>query len=62
MPANKLAAVVVLVIGVGLFVIALLADVVGIGDDAGFGTQQQMGSVAGLVIAGLGYWLLSRYS
>ena len=62
MPANKLAAVVVLVIGVGLFAVALLADVVGLGDDVGFGPQQRMGAGAGLVIGILGFWLLRKSS
>ena len=62
MPANKLAAVVVLVIGVGLLAVALLADVIGLGDDVGFGPQQQMGAVAGFVIAALGFWLFRKSS
>ena len=62
MPANKLAAVAVLVIGVGLLALALLADVIGVGDDVGFGPQQRLGAIAGFVIGALGFWLLRKSS
>ena len=54
------ASVVVLVIGVGLLLVSLLADVVGIGDDAGFGPQQTMGTVAGVVVIAIGAYLMNK--
>ena len=45
---------IIVIIGVGLLGASLLADVIGIGDDPGFGTQQTMGTIAGVVIAFLG--------
>ena len=41
-------------LGKGILAASLLADVIGIGDDPGFGTQQKMGSFAGVVITVLG--------
>ena len=52
--------VVVLVLGVGLLLVSLLADVVGIGDDAGFGPQQTMGTVAGVVVIAIGAYLIKK--
>ena len=54
------AATVVVIIGVGLLLISLLADVLGIGDDPGFGSQQTMGSLAGLVILAIGVYLTRK--
>ena len=52
--------VVVLVLGVGLLLVSLLADVVGIGDDAGFGPRQTMGTVAGVVVIAIGAYLIKK--
>ena len=47
-----------LVVGIGLVGASLLADVIpGIGDDAGFGPQQTIGTIAGAVIAAVGLYL-----
>ena len=54
------ASVVVLVIGAGLLLASLLADIVGIGDDVGFGAQQTMGTVAGVIVIGIGVYLMKR--
>ncbi len=54
------AATVVVIIGAGLLLISLLADVLGIGDDPGFGSQQTMGSSAGLVILATGVYLTRK--
>ena len=51
------AATLVIIIGAGLLLISLLADVIGIGDDVGFGPQQTMGTVAGLIILAVGVYL-----
>ena len=53
MRTKQLAGIIV-IIGVGLLAATLLADVIGIGDDPGFGMQQTMGTIAGVVITGLG--------
>jgi len=54
------AATIVVVIGAGLLLISLLADVIGVGDDPGFGTQQKMGSAAGLLILATGVYLTRK--
>ena len=53
--------VVVLVLGVGLLLVSLLADVVGIGDNPGFGPQQIMGAVAGVVVIAIGAYLMKKH-
>jgi hypothetical protein len=53
MRTKQLAGIIV-IIGVGLLAATLLADVIGIGDDPGFGMQQTMGTITGVVITGLG--------
>ena len=55
-PANVL----LLIIGVGLLSVSLLAEVIGIGDDPGFGMQQTMGSLAGVVITIAAVYLITR--
>jgi hypothetical protein len=62
MPANRVVAIVVLVIGVGLLAVALLADVIGFGNYVGFGPHQQRAAVAGFVISALGFWLFRKSS
>ncbi len=57
---NKTAPILVLVIGIGLLAASLLADVIGIGDDPGFGNQQTMGTIAGVVITAIGLYLTLR--
>ena len=52
--------VILLVVGIGLLGASLLADGIGIGDDPGFGLQQTMGSIAGVVITVVGVFLLRR--
>ncbi len=59
MTGKQLAGVIV-IIGVGLLAASLLADVIGIGDDPGFGTQQTMGTIAGVVIAFLGLVVMRK--
>ncbi len=57
---NKTAAMVILVIGALLLLASLLADVIGIGDDAGFGRQQTMGTIAGVVVLAVGAFLYKK--
>ena len=59
MSSNKTASILVLVIGMGLLAASLLADVIGIGDDPGFGNQQTMGTIAGVVITAIGFVLIA---
>ena len=54
------ASVVVLVLGVGLLLVSLLADVVGIVDDVGFWPQQTMGTVAGVLVIAVGVYLMKK--
>jgi len=51
---GKQMAGIIIIIGAGLLAASLLADVIGIGDDPGFGMQQTMGTIAGAVIGFLG--------
>ena len=48
---------VVLALGALLLLASLLADVIGIGDDAGFGRQQTMGTIAGVLVLAVGAYL-----
>lgn len=51
----------VLIIGILIFIISLLADMIGVGfDPSVFGSAQQTGVVAGLVIALIGLILYLR--
>ena len=51
---KRTAGIILLIVGGGLLVISLSADVIGIGDDPGFGRQQTMGTVAGVVVMAVG--------
>lgn len=57
---NKTSSVVVLALGAILLLASLLADVIGIGDDPGFGRQQTMGTVAGIVVLVIGAYLYKQ--
>ena len=50
---------ILLVAGTLLLVASLLADVVGLGL-APFGSKQIAGSIAGLILAGVGFWLMRK--
>jgi len=43
-------------IGLGLLVVFLMADVIGIGTSPGFGGPQVVGSVVGLLVMAFGLW------
>jgi len=60
MPTRKVATIIVLGLGIGLLVASLLADVIGIGDNSGFGRQQTMGTITGAVVVPVGLFLLRR--
>ncbi len=51
---KRTASIILLIVGIGLLVLSLSADVIGIGDNEGFGPQQTMGTVAGVVITAVG--------
>ena len=57
---NNTANIDVLVIGIGLLAVSLLADVIGLGDDPGFGNQQTMGTIVGVAITAIGVFLTVR--
>lgn len=57
---NKTSAMVVLALGALLLLASLLADVIGIGDDAGFGRQQTMGTIAGVLVLAVGAYLYKK--
>jgi hypothetical protein len=58
---NKTIGIVLIVIGIVALIVSLAADAIGIGADIGaFGYKQIIGSVAGVVIAAVGYYYYSR--
>ena len=57
MLTNKTALSLMLAIGIGLFATSLLAGVIGIGDDPGFGLQQTTGTIVGVIITAVGLYL-----
>ena len=57
---GKQMAGIIIIIGTGLLAASLLADVIGIGDDPGFGMQQTMGTIAGAVIGFLGLVVMKK--
>ena len=60
MSGKKAEGIIVLVLGTGVFAASLLADVIGYGDNGGFGWQQTMGTIAGVVIMVVGFVLTLR--
>ena len=54
METNKMASIALLIVGIGLLIASLLADVIGIGDNPGFGTQQTLGTIVGVLITAVG--------
>ncbi len=56
MQGNKASSAMLLLVGVGLLAASLLADTIGIGDRPGFGTQQMMGTAAGVLITAAGLY------
>ena len=54
---KKTASIVVLVLGMGLLIVSLSADVLGIGDDPEFGPKQILGTAAGALAALVGLYL-----
>ncbi len=60
MLGNKTASRILLVVGIGLLLASLLADVIGIGDGVGFGRQQMMGVAAGAIVAAIGLFLVLK--
>ena len=62
MQSNKTSSIILLLVGVGLVGASLLADVIGIGDNPGFGLQQTAGTAAGVVIAAVGLYLTLKDS
>jgi hypothetical protein len=52
--------ILVLIIGIGLLVASVLADVIGIGNDVGFGPQQTTGTIVGVLITAVGLYLIPK--
>ena len=55
MANNKTIGTVLLVAGVILLIVALGADVIGLGGDARFGVRQILGTVVGIILIGAGF-------
>ncbi len=62
MNGKKLEGLIVLITGIGVLVVSLLADVIGIANAPGFGSEQTMGTMLGVVIIGGGLILARRAS
>ncbi len=60
MAGDQTPSIIVIVIGVGLLIVSVLADVIGVGDDPGFGNQQKLGTLAGGVITLVGLYLMRK--
>ena len=57
---NKSLGNILLVIGIIILIFFVLVDVLGIGVDPGFGYKQIIGVVAGVVVAGIGWFLKNK--
>lgn len=62
MRTEKTASIVLLVVGIGILVASLLADVIGIGDHPGFGKQQTIGTIAGVIVTVAGLFFTLKKS
>jgi len=60
MKIDKTTAMIILIIGIGLLATSLLADVIGLGNNPGIGPKQTTGTIAGVVIAGVGLFLMRK--
>ncbi len=60
MDVKRIVGIVLLLVGVVVFVLALAADVIGIGGYPGFGSSQIAGIVAGAIAAVVGLVLTRR--
>ena len=57
---DKTASIAFLVLGVVILLGSLLADVIGLGDDEGFGRQQTIGSIVGAAVTGVGVFFTTK--
>jgi hypothetical protein len=62
MKPGKAAFVALLLLGIAVFFVCLLADVVGITADHEFGPKQQLGTMLGVLMTGAGVGLLRKPS
>ena len=57
---SKKSPFILVIIGVGILAGSLLADVIGIGNDLGFGRYQTVGTVVGVLVMFLGLALTKK--
>jgi hypothetical protein len=57
---DKTPSLLLLVMGVALFAVSVLSDVVGLGDNPAFGKQQILGAIAGVLMAGVGLFFMRK--
>lgn len=57
---NKMAAIVVAALGAAILLASLTADMTGVGDQVAFGPKQTMGTVAGIILVGIGAYLYKK--
>ena len=57
---SKTTSIVVVALGALMLLASLTADMTGLGDDVGFGLQQTIGTVVGIVVLGIGAYLYKK--
>ena len=57
---NKIASIVIVVIGALMLLASLTANITGLGDDAGFGRQQTTGTIVGIAVLAAGAYLYKK--
>ncbi len=57
---SKTTSIVVVALGALMLLASLTADMTGLGDVVGFGLQQTIGTVVGIVVLGIGAYLYKK--
>ena len=57
MQTSKTTRKIIIILGILIMAVSLLADVIGIGANPGFGPRQTTGTVVGFILAGVGWFL-----
>ncbi len=58
--SRKTIGIILIVVGVVVLIVSGFADALGIGGVPGFGWKQIVGSLVGLVIGVVGFWMTTR--
>ncbi len=60
MAGDQTPSIIVIATGLGLLVVSVLAEVIGVGDASGFRYQQKLGILAGAVIMLIGLYFMRK--